>query len=271
MNPRMGSTAAASTLLPRHLVLLRGLARGAGHWGDFAARCQAQWPQARVWTPELPGNGARWAERSATQVGRMTDGLRAELRAQGLREPAVLIALSLGAMLASDWAQRHPRELSAVVLVNTSLRPFNPPWQRLRPGAWGTLLQAPWQSAAASEARVLALTSQLATQRDAVLSHWLALRRRQPVQAANLARQLLAALRYRAPARPPQVPMLVLSGAADRLVNPLCSQTLAARWHLPHRVHPGAGHDLPLDAPDWVLAQASCWLTAPDAPDWPAD
>jgi len=245
---------------PAHLVLLRGLARGAGHWGDFAARCQAQWPQARIWTPELPGNGTRWQARSATQVARMTDSLRADLQAQGLHGQVTVIALSLGAMLACDWAQRHPQELAAVVLVNTSLRPFNPPWQRLRPAAWGTLLSAPWQSAARSEAQILALTSRLAPAPEAVLADWLQLRQQHPVRAANVARQLLAALRYRAPAQAPLVHMLVLSGAGDRLVNPVCSRTLAARWHLPHQQHPQAGHDLPLDDPDWLLAQTSQWL-----------
>ena len=41
----------------------------------------------------------------------------------------------------------------------------------------------------------------------------------------------------------------------DRLVSPRCSQRLAAAWKVPLALHPSAGHDLPLDDPDWLLAQ----------------
>ena len=58
-------------------------------------------------------------------------------------------------------------------------------------------------------------------------------------------RQLLAAMRYRAPRRVPPVPLLLLSGAADGLVHPACSAAVARAWRLPMAVHPDAGHDLP--------------------------
>ena len=74
-------------------------------------------------------------------------------------------------------------------------------------------------------------------------------------------RQLLAAACFRAPDRCP-VAALVLSSAGDRLVSPRCSRAIAEHWRLPHRVHPDAGHDLPLDAPDWVAAAIAEWHAA---------
>ena len=49
--------------------------------------------------------------------------------------------MSLGAMVAVDWAARHPEELAGCVLINTSLRPFSPWYQRLRPANYGALLR----------------------------------------------------------------------------------------------------------------------------------
>ena len=69
-----------------------------------------------------------------------------------------------------------------------------------------------------------------------------------------------AAARYRAPAKPPAVPMLLLNGEGDQLVHPDCSQALAHAWQLPWVTHPTAGHDLPLDAGPWVVSQVQAWL-----------
>lgn len=53
--------------------------------------------------------------------------------------------------------------------------------------------------------------------------------------------------------------MLLLAGAADQLVDPESSRRLAQCWRAPLRLHPTAGHDLPLDARQWVAAQVASW------------
>ena len=72
-------------------------------------------------------------------------------------------------------------------------------------------------------------------------------------------RQLLAAMRHRPPPRRPPVRMLLLASAQDALVSPRCSQRIAADWYLPLAMHPDAGHDLPLDDPQWLLRRISEW------------
>lgn len=49
--------------------------------------------------------------------------------------------------------------------------------------------------------------------------------------------------------------MLLIASEQDRLVNVACSKTLASRWQIPLSLHPDAGHDLPLDDPDWLYEQ----------------
>jgi pimeloyl-ACP methyl ester carboxylesterase len=76
----------------------------------------------------------------------------------------------------------------------------------------------------------------------------------------NALRQLAAAARYRAPSHVPSVPVLLLAGARDRLVDPRCSEALARHWNAPIAVHPAAGHDLALDDGAWVAAQVKAWI-----------
>ena len=77
------------------------------------------------------------------QVEPLREQVRAQLGAAGLGgRPLHLLAMSLGAMVAIAWAQRHPGELAGMVLINTSVRPLNPFWQRLRPRAWPVLLRS---------------------------------------------------------------------------------------------------------------------------------
>lgn len=233
-------------------VLLRGLARDARHWGDFAGRLAARDPAARVLTPDLPGNGARHRERSPARIAAMTEDLRGQLQASGTPPPYRVCALSLGAMLCVDWLNRYPQEIVQATLINTSLRGHARFTQRLRPPAWPRLLRAAMlRDAREAETVVLHLTSRRAD--PAVLADWAQWRRTHPVRAGNLLRQLLAAARFVPPPPPAAAQLRLLAGAGDQLVDPRSSAQLAAAWGCPLQLHPWAGHDLPLDDPDWVL------------------
>jgi len=88
-------------------------------------------------------------------------------------------------------------------LINTSMRPFSPFYQRLRPANYAALLRLVLLQATPGEweRTVLRLTSNRGN--DEVLPHWLALRQNNPVSTANAFRQLIAAARYAAPASAP--------------------------------------------------------------------
>jgi pimeloyl-ACP methyl ester carboxylesterase len=191
----------------------------------------------------------------------MAAWVRATLRQQGVPPPYRVFAMSLGAMVTVAWADAHPEELDTAVLANTSLRPFSAFYQRLRPTAWPLLLRMALTSpdAHTAEAAILALTSNHRPQTAAVLEDWVRWHLSHPVSRANALRQLLAALRYRAPRQAPRVPLLLLTGARDHLVDSHCSRALAAAWRCPLVAHPTAGHDLPLDDAAWVVAQLCSW------------
>jgi pimeloyl-ACP methyl ester carboxylesterase len=249
-------------------ILLRGLTRGQGHWGDFVSQLRAALPTGdQVLTPDLPGNGTLCMQRSPARVEDMMQALRAMLRAQGHQPPYQIMAMSLGAMVTVAWADRYPHEIERCVLINTSLRPYSPFWHRLRPRQYPAIFKLLLTHADASqwEDAIMRMTTRHPANAQAMMQNWLALRQAQPVSVPNGLRQLWAASRYRAPASKPQVPLLLLNSLGDQLVDPACSAVLAERWQVPMLRHPTAGHDLPQDAAPWLVEQVQAWLTQPSS------
>lgn len=244
-------------------VLLRGLAREAGHWGGFVPALAA-WLEAgdELLALDLPGNGSLCHLASPATVSGMVQACRANLSERGRSPPVMLVALSLGGMVALEWALAFPDEVAGCVLINTSVASRAPLWERLRPRNCLRLLGllAPGRSPLAREHEVLAMTSADPERHAGLAAVWAAIARERPVSRLNFLRQLMAAARY-APSRqePPGTPVLLLASAGDGLVSARCSQRLAQRWALPLHLHRSAGHDLPLDEPEWVIRHVMDW------------
>ncbi|MES2261979.1 MAG: alpha/beta hydrolase [Pseudomonadota bacterium] len=244
-------------------VLLRGLMREQRHWGDFPEQFRQALPQAHIVTPDLPGNGSLHGQSSPASVAALVDACREQLRARGLSGPYCLLALSLGAMVAVEWGARYPQEVSCCVLINTSMRPFNRFYRRLRWQNYPAIaLQAVLGGVRRQESLILRLTSNRRGQDAALLQRWIGYQRDYPVRRANALRQLAAAARFNAPPSRPEQPLLVLAGGRDKLVDMRCSLALAQAWNAECRLHPDAGHDLPLDDGAWVAAQVAQWRAA---------
>lgn len=241
-------------------VLLRGLTRERGHWGRFPAELARALPGATIVGTDLPGAGALRHQRCPLRIEALVEACRASLRDAGIAPPYHLLGLSLGGMVATAWSGAHPHELAGLVLVNTSMRPFSPPQQRLRwsrlPGLLRVLLDP---DPLRIEATILNLTSAHPVRHADALANWLSIRQARPVSVANALRQLLAAALYRGPVTAPAPPVLLACSARDGLVDPSCSRRIAAAWGAELCVHPDAGHDLPLDDGPWLAARIADW------------
>jgi pimeloyl-ACP methyl ester carboxylesterase len=247
-------------------ILLRGLTREARHWGAFPAAFKAQLaayaPDEQVVVLDLPGNGEFAGQTSPLTAGGMVAFVRQQLLARALSPPYKLLAMSLGGMVTTSWAQDHPDEIARMVLINTSMRPHGSPVQRLRPGNWFTLalLAARWQDFEYAEQVIHQLTCRRLGTPGADVAAWVQVRKSAPVSERNAQRQLWAAARFACSPATPACPVLVLSSRADQLVHPRCSTRLASAWGALHEQHPWAGHDLPHDDGQWVLERVLAWI-----------
>lgn len=240
-------------------ILLRGLSRETGHWGDFLPLFRQAFPGVSVLPIDFPGNGNRHKLQSPTTVPAMVEDCRQQLVSAGVLPPYGILALSMGAMASVAWAHTYPHEISRQVLINTSLRPMNPFYQRLRPSNYPNLLRL-FLSGADNrqwELAIWRITSHLSSPN--VIENWIKLRQLHPIRVLNVLRQLYAASRFAAPRNAPTTPTLMLASTRDALVNVACSRTIAHQWHWPLFEHPNAGHDLPLDDARWVIDQILNW------------
>jgi len=235
------------------VLLIRGLLREQRHWLDFPAMLSAKL-QRPVFTLDLPGCGLLHQQQSAASV----PALRAQLQQQWAEtypdeqgKPLHLVAISMGGMLALDWALSFPQQVKSVTLLNSSSAGLNPFWQRLQPRNYLKILLCLFAGPHQREQLIWQMTVNSALKPD-VLKRWQQWASENPVSRSNALRQLWAASRFRLTQKP-ACPVLVISGLADQLVSPLCSRSLAEKLSAPLITHATAGHDLPLDANDWLL------------------
>jgi len=238
------------------LVCIRGLLREARHWGVFATLLQRRFPGAQIITPDIPGNGRLNHLISPDSIAGMTEALRAQVAS---RRNLTLIAISMGGMIAIDWMTRYPDEVKSAVLINTSVRRLSPFYHRLRFSAGFRILKMLFHSPAQREADILALTSSQFANDTAQLAAWQSWQRQTPVSLKNAVRQCRAAIRFTLHTQPQQ-PVLIVASKADRLVDYRCSARLAQALHAEYIQHETAGHDLPLDQPEWLVEVIFRWM-----------
>ncbi len=242
-------------------VLLRGLGREAAHWEDFPEQLQSALGGATVQAVDLPGTGVRCAVPSPLTIAEIMEATRSTLAvpSNGNASVRFVLGISLGGMVALEWAARYPGEVAGVVIINCSAGGICKPWQRLRPRAWWPLLQAViCTDVVTRERRVLQLTSHVDPD-NRCLHRRAQIFLSRPLRLHNLLRQLIAAVLFKVPLLPARTPILVLAGAGDRLVNPACAQALQNALGAELRMHPTANHDLPLDDAAWTVARIAEW------------
>lgn len=239
----------------RRCVLIRGLVRSRFHWHEFPGLLLRQNTISDVVLPELAGNGERFNETTPFGIRAMMEDIRQHSR-RLLPEPTppvVLVAISMGGMIATEWARCYPQEVQEIHLINTSFGALSPPWQRIRPAALLPLLRH-FHTIPQRERTIAQHT--LSTPIDSArLQQWIEFANRYPISLSNTLTQILSASRYRGMKVPPIKHAVVYASRNDHLVSSRCSERIAQTWQVPAKYHDHAGHDLPLDDPEWLVQQ----------------
>lgn len=248
--------------LGQNWLLLRGLARESAHWGEFPQRLQQCFPTAKLHTLDLPGTGQFYQQPSPKTISAITASVRQQAFNLGLLErPVTLLAVSLGGMVAWEWMRQHPQEIAGASLINTSFATLNPFYQRLRWQSLGKLASILTEhDRYRRELGVVSLVSNRPEHYQQTADDWRKIQSLRPISAWNSLRQIVAAAQFKPGLHRPEPPILLLNGRGDRLVAPECSHAIHRQWQLELESHPWAGHDLTLDAPDWVAEKLTAWV-----------
>nr|BFD63410.1 alpha/beta hydrolase [Bdellovibrio sp. HM001] len=240
----------------RNWLLLRGLARGVGHWGSFAETIQKHFPEDRFEFLDLPGNGSRHLESSPLRIADYVKDLRLRCSYVKNGQPFQILSVSLGSMITVEWMREYPHEVKRAFLTCTSSAGLSPFYHRfyLANVPQGLKLLGKLEDAELWEKTVLGMIVNNQERREAELPAMIEYSRKYPMNPTNVFRQLLAASQYRFPAQPPGEVKL-LGSHGDRLVSAKCTLKIAEQWGLKAQMHPWAGHDVPVDDPQWLLEQ----------------
>ena len=258
-------------------VLIRGLIRSRFHWGAFPDQLLNQLQQQQLappalLLPELAGNGERFRDRTPLSIHRMMLDIRQQVAnlSPDNKRPLVLVAVSMGAMIATEWARCFPQEVARLHLINTSFSNFAPPWQRMKiPPLLSFLCSL--HSSDKLETAILHWTLNMKDSAG-LLPLWRDYAATHPLSMRNGLAQLLAASHFRGPAQAPSEEVFFYNSQHDRLVDAACTRRIAERWQKTLLTHAKAGHDLPMDDPDWLIQQIianeqlSMARTAPSEP-----
>ncbi|MGF1509889.1 MAG: alpha/beta fold hydrolase [Myxococcota bacterium] len=236
-------------------LLLRGLAREQGHWERFPKLLMDRTKEPVVLL-DLPGVGlARDRDAPRTIKDTVFDLRRRWLELP--ERPDRILGLSMGGMVALDWASRFDQDWKTVLAVNASAQEAGLPTRRLRLRGLARLARASLaKDPVERELAVLRVTSHRRAGDRALAARWAGVARERPLRPDVVMAQLMASARFRCPQRRP-TSVTVVAGLRDQLVHPKCSRQLAETLSAPLEEHPDAGHDLPLDQPEWMADRAA--------------
>ncbi|APR84543.1 Hypothetical protein A7982_09892 [Minicystis rosea] len=245
-------------------LFLRGLSREQRHWGAFPEVFRDAWPGARVHLLDLPGTGTEASRESPLTMRDIKADLRERFLALKAAHPGPwgLLGVSLGGMVAMQWCADHPQDFARLVLANTTASNVGKPWDRMSPAAFATFSRAMLaRDRVARERLILSVISGVPDGQDEIARQWADIYATSPVSRTTVVRQLRAAFSFRAPERI-DVPTFVVAGARDALANPACARALAERFGAPLEIHPEAGHEIAMDAGEWLAERIASWSSA---------
>lgn len=232
-------------------VLVRGLSRESQHWGRFAEKLSG-----RVIFLDWPGLGCYYHQTMPKNPDACVDFFERQL-SQLIKDQVAnigIIGLSLGGALALYWSKRYPDRFAKVVVINSSLANVSFFWHRLSFFALKQLFKIFLNpSITAREEQIYDLTSNIShAHKKEIVREWINIAKHHSIKRSTFIRQLFLGSTIKVE-KPLPVTPIILASKHDALVSFKTSQALSEYFAAPLYVHPLAGHDLPLDDPDWCI------------------
>lgn len=238
--------------LNKNWIFLRGLTRGNIHWGNFEKHFTKLNPKAKIEFLEFPGNGYLNEEKSFTNPNELIKYLRNKSQFCKKNESFNLCGISLGGMIALKWAETYPNEVTSVSIINSSLKQLSPIRLRLSPKNYKKIFLALlFATPDKQEEIILDITSNNLNNKSEFLHSFIEFANSHRISKINFFRQLMLASQIQIQ-KPISPPLKIICSKNDRLVDSQCSKDIKNAFGGNLYLSESAGHDLPLDAPEWL-------------------
>lgn len=211
-------------------------------------------PGASVITPEIPGVGAFCHVTSPCAFDEMIHFMRKNHEKDLSGGNNIILAMSLGGMMAKRWSELYPEDFKKIILINTSFKGLNPLFHRLQFLSvlkffriFATL------NLRSREKLIIQMVSNNNKDHNEILKEWEEIQKSAPVSRKSFINQIRAALSFIPKKEKPKGDLLILAAKKDRLCSYKSSLTLHKVWGGSLELHPEGGHDLPIDDPAWLI------------------
>ncbi len=221
---------------PINLLLIPGLAKETHHWEPFSQMLEEQIPLSKTHLLEISSVSEKINLGSFKRIEKYTNELREEwlYLKDKHHGPWVIMSLSLGGMIGMDWCNRFPQDMASLILINSSAGNLSLPLHRFNLKAMGL-----------------------------VLTHFFKESAEHPINKSSFLKQIYALTSFKVP-NEINCPIKVLASKKDNIVSYKCSEVIAKRFSTRATLHNEAGHNLPLDDPQWLIDQAKIFFKASD-------
>jgi pimeloyl-[acyl-carrier protein] methyl ester esterase len=250
---------------PTRIFLLIGLTKESAHWDDvFVASLKEKFNTEDVVAIDLPGAGKYLDQKSPLSMEGVVKETRLNYQ-EYLKGDThnIMVSISLGGMVATEWMKFYPTDFEKFVIVNSSFKGFSKIYKRVQPWAMQKFFKV--FLAGTEEERehhVIDLCSNNADVYDHTKKKWVKLAKERPMAKINMVRQLIAGARY-SPDHKPEIPTLIIAAKHDKLAHYTCSENLHKKWggdfHLIDDEK--VGHGVHIDAPKQLASIIYEWAS----------
>lgn len=250
---------------PTRIFLVIGLTKEGAHWDDdFVENLKKKFNTQDVIAVDLPGAGQFLDKKSPLSM----EGIVKETRQHYLKyldgnSHNIMVSVSLGGMVATEWIKHYPADFEKFVIINSSFRGFSPVHKRVQPWAMKKFFKVFLsKTEEEKEDQIIKLCSNNSDMYDHTKHKWVKIAKERPMAKQNMVRQLIAASRY-SPNHKPEIPTLIIAARHDKLAHFSCSEKLQERWnkdlHIMEEEH--IGHGVHIDAPVELAQVIHDWAT----------
>lgn len=240
---------------PTRIFLIIGLTKESKHWDDsFVAKLKELFQTEHLVAMDLPGAGQFLSQASPLTMKGIVSKTRDHYNEHFLdtdKYENLLVAISLGGMVSTQWLQDYPNDFQKFVIVNSSFKGLSPVYKRVQPKAIPEFLKiASTKDPAKREDLVIKLCGNNTKNYKHVHDKWVEIAKERPMSVINMVRQTIAGARFN-PSFVPKIPTFIIAARFDRLAHFSCSENLQKVWkadfHMIEDKH--IGHGVHFDAP----------------------
>lgn len=247
------------------IFLIIGLSKESEHWDDdFIEYVKKLYGVSEndIVKMDIPGSGILLDQKTPASLKVIARKMREYyLDKIDWSKKRICISVSLGAMIAMEWACMFKDDFDQVVFVNSSFTGISPIFKRVQPKALLMFIKTFCTfNIVKKEQFILALCSNKDVVRKKTLSKWVDISKARPVRKVNLVRQVISGA-LNNPSHGASAALLFIAAKYDRLAHYSCSVAAHKKWGGDFILidDPTVGHGVHIDDPEGLSSIIYDW------------